>query len=63
MKSKLKGKMKTELPGFGCSPDYRYVKGVQIGKGAYGTVYKAKDTYTNTEVALKKCAIDVAMHR
>lgn len=35
-------------------PSQRYRKGITLGQGTYGTVYKAFDTVTNKTVAVKK---------
>ncbi|KAH9306915.1 hypothetical protein KI387_011319 [Taxus chinensis] len=35
-------------------PSERYKKGITLGQGTYGTVYKAFDTLTNKTVAVKK---------
>lgn len=44
---------------FGENSSSRYMKLEKIGHGTYGDVYKAKDTYDQTIVALKKMKLEV----
>jgi len=44
---------------FGVSGLERYNKEKKVGRGAYGTVYKAIDTFTSQVVAIKKIKYEV----
>lgn len=46
-------------PAFGSSTLERYTKEKKIGRGAYGTVYKAIDNITQQVVAMKKIKFEV----
>ena len=50
----LKGKKRFMIRGEEIIVDARYEVTDQIGCGAYGVVYSAKDYKTNEEVAIKK---------
>ncbi len=43
------------------NPLLRYQRGVKIGEGTYGQVYKTIDQYTNEVVALKRMILEVLL--